>query len=394
MRQLDSLMTTHDIATALPLAVSGSAPSAIPALRAPELTVVIPTFNERANIAAVVERLRTVLDGVAWEAIFVDDDSPDHTSAVVKEIGAQDPRVRCIRRVGRRGLAGACIEGMLASQAPYVAVMDADLQHDEALLPAMLSILRTGEADIVIGSRHLEGGGADGFSRTRRAGSDIAGTVANRLFRLDVSDPMSGFFMLPRPLAEELAPRLSTQGFKILLDLLVSADTPMRVRELPYRFRARLEGASKLDKRMIMDFAGLLVAKATDDLIPIRFVSFLMVGTAGMMIHILTLKFALLFLDVSFGIGQTIATLVAMTSNFIFNNMLTYRDQRLHGLTAIKGLLLFFVICSVGAVSNIGVANWIYAHEGVWWVAGLSGSVLSAVWNYAISSAVVWRVRN
>jgi dolichol-phosphate mannosyltransferase len=387
-------MNPHDIATAVPTSVPRPAPAEAPALRAPELTVVIPTFNERGNVPTLVERLRTVLDGIAWEVIFVDDDSPDRTAALVKEIGAGDPRVRCIRRVGRRGLAGACIEGMLASQAPWVAVMDGDLQHDEALLPAMLCALQGGEADIVVGSRYLDGGGADGFSRTRRAGSDLASTLANRLFRLDISDPMSGFFMLRRTLVEELAPRLSTQGFKILLDLLVSTDKPMRVRELPYRFRARQEGTSKLDKRMIMDFAGLLIAKATDDVIPIRFLSFVLVGTTGMMLHIITLKLALVFLDVTFGIGQTIATVAAMTSNFILNNMLTYRDQRLHGLAAVKGLLLFFVICAVGAVSNIGVANWIYAHDPVWWVAGLAGSALSAVWNYAISSALVWRVRH
>src|SRR6187551_3871762 len=120
---------------------------------APELSVIVPAYNECANVPIMVERLRVALAGVEWEAIFVDDNSPDGTAAAARAIGEHDRRVRCIRRIGRRGLAGACIEGMLTSQARYVAVMDADMQHDETLLVGMLDRLRKGDVDLVVATR-------------------------------------------------------------------------------------------------------------------------------------------------------------------------------------------------------------------------------------------------
>jgi dolichol-phosphate mannosyltransferase len=370
--------------------IDAAAPS-LAAAAAPELTVVVPTFNEGPNVPIVVERMARVLAGVAWEVIFVDDDSPDGTAAIAKALGDHDARVRCIRRVGRRGLAGACIEGMLASNARFVAVMDADLQHDEALLTEMLSRLRGGQYDLVVGSRYLADANADGLSRPRLVSSRLAGIVSRGILGIEATDPMSGFFMLRRQLLETIAPRLSTQGFKILADILTSAPGRLRVSEVPYRFRARLHGASKLDSQVALDFLGLLVAKATRNAMPVRFVSFLLVGASGIVVHLLALKASLSLLDLSFAAGQTLATLIAMTSNFFLNNAVTYRDQRLTGVHALKGLLIFYVICAIGAVSNIGVATWLYSNRPVWWLAGLLGSVVGAVWNYAVSSALVWR---
>jgi dolichol-phosphate mannosyltransferase len=357
----------------------------------PELTVVVPTFNERANVPILVERLATTLSMVNWEVVFVDDNSPDETFAVVRTIGAHDPRVRCIRRIGRRGLAGACIEGALASQARYVAVIDADLQHDETLLPAMLALLRADAADLVIGSRYLTADVVPGLSGKRRQASHIAGWLTRRLLRTDVLDPMSGFFMVRRELIEDCAPRLSVQGFKILADILASASQPIRVRELPYRFQTRLHGTSKLDTRAGLDFAGLLVAKATHGLVSIRFISFLMVGASGILVHLLALKAVLAFTGAPFAAAQTVAMLVSMTSNFYLNNRLTYRDQRLRGTAAARGLIIFYGLCSIGSLSNVGVAVWLYTNRPVWWLAGLLGSIVGAVWNYAVSSALVWR---
>lgn len=360
-------------------------------LGVPELTLVVPTFNERENVPLVVERVAKALAGVEWEIIFVDDDSPDGTAAAAREIGRTDPRVRCIRRVGRRGLAGACIEGMLASQANYVGVMDADLQHDETLLPQMLAVLRSGDADLVIGSRYVGDGSAnEGLSRTRHAGSELATTLARRILGITVTDPMSGFFMLRREALEAVAPKLATEGFKILADILASSEG-LRVREVPYSFRARLHGDSKLDNQVALDFLGLLVARATRNTVPVRFVSFILVGASGIGVHLVALKAALSLFDLHFAAAQTFATIVAMTSNFYLNNFITYADQRLRGLAALRGLLLFYVICAVGAVSNIGVATWLYDNRPVWWLAGLTGSIVGAVWNYALSSALVWR---
>lgn len=338
--------------------------SPLPIVNVPELTVVIPTFNEWTNIPIVIERLDRALVGVAWEAIFVDDDSPDGTAMLAKQIGAQGPRVRCIRRLGRRGLAGACIEGMLASQAPYLAILDADLQHDESLLTDMLALLRGDAADIVVGARTLKDmAEVPGLSANRLAASQLTTRFLRRLLGIQIADPMSGSFMVKRDMFEELAPRLSAQGFKILADILVSAPHSLRVRELPYTFRPRVHGKSKLDTRVTLDFIGLMVAKTTRDAIPVRFLSFMLVGATGIVVHLIALSAALEGFGVDFAFVQTFATLVSMPSNFFLNNMLTYHDQRLSGLTAAKGLVLFHMICTIGAISNIGVANWLYANK-------------------------------
>jgi len=373
--------------------ISERVPGPASARTTPELTVVVPTFNERQSVRILVERLDQTLQGVAWEVIFVDDDSPDRTADEVRAIGAQDVRVRCIRRVGRRGLAGACIEGILASQASLVAVMDGDLQHDETLLAEMLRLLRSGQYDIVIGSRNLPGGDAAGLSRERQWGSQAAGLLVRGVVDRSVTDPMSGFFMLRREIVDGVARRLSTQGFKILLDILISTRGTLRVAELPYRFRERSDGASKMDARVVLDFLGLVAAKLTGNLVPQRFFSFALIGASGVVVHLAALKAALGGLGFEFAPAQALATLVAMVSNFLLNNALTYRDRRLHGLGLIWGLLWFCAVCSIGAVSNVAVASWVYMVAPVWWLAGILGSGIGAVWNYAISSILVWRSR-
>lgn len=357
---------------------------------APDLTVVLPTFNERGNVAPLVAKLDKALAGIAWEAIFVDDNSPDGTADALRALGRQDPRIRCIRRVGRRGLAGACIEGMLAAQAPLVAVMDADLQHDETLLPRMVEAMGAG-ADVVVATRYAPGGGAqEGFSAFRSFGSQLATRIARRVLHVTSSDPMSGFFMLRRELAEKLAPKLSTDGFKILLDILSTAGEGLRVTELTYNFGTRQSGDSKLDNRVLMDFLGLIVSKATGGLVSLRFLSFACVGAAGLVVHLLVLKAALMS-DLRFLYAQTIATFVAMTFNYIVNNVLTYRDRRLSGWRFLGGLLAFYLICGLGAAANVGIADWMFYETAHWWVAGIAGAVVGAVWNYAISRAVVWK---
>ncbi len=205
-------------------------PAARQSLRPAELTVIVPCYNERPNVAPLVAKLDAALSGTAWEVLFVDDDSPDGTTAEVRRMARIDPRVRCIRRIARRGLASAVIEGILASSSPYVAVIDGDLQHDETRLPVMLDALRAGECDLAVASRRVAGGDSAGLdSRWRHALSDGGIRLAQRMLPIPLSDPMSGFFMLPRPLFEELAPSLTASGFKILLDIILSAPGPLRV---------------------------------------------------------------------------------------------------------------------------------------------------------------------
>ncbi len=359
----------------------------------PVLSVVVPTFNERDNVTALYGKLEAALTGVAWEVVFVDDNSPDGTWDVVRALARRDGRVRCIRRIGRRGLSGACIEGILASSAPFAAVMDADLQHDETQLPKMLSLLQGGEAELVIGSRYIEGGSADSFNRQRAGASALATEVAKRVLGVEVADPMSGFFMIRRDRFEQLAPELSTQGFKILLDVIATARGELRTVEVPYTFGSRLHGESKLDSMVALDFLGLVLAKFTHDVISLRFLLFAMVGGTGLLVHLGTLFVALQVLEFPFPEAQAAGAFVAMSTNFILNNFLTYRDQRLKGFAILRGLLAFYLVCSVGLFANVGVAFSVYDQEPIWWLAGAAGALMGVVWNYAMSGLFVWRKR-
>ncbi len=358
-----------------------------------ELSIIVPTYKERGNVAELVRRLDAALAGIAWEAVFVDDNSPDGTAAAVKDIAGDDQRVRCLRRVGRRGLAGACIEGILSSAAPFVAVMDADLQHDEKVMPLMLKRLKDGSVDLVAGTRYVEGGSAGNFSQKRGAISRAATRLTHRLVGTNLSDPMSGFFMMRRENFERIAPDLSPVGFKILLDIVITAGDRLAIAEQPYVFGARFEGESKFSAQIGVEFLGLLLAKVTGDLVDPRFIFFAIVGSLGLVVHLVALRLGLLFLPDAFRAAQIIATLVAMTSNFLLNNELTYRDRRLKGAAMLRGFVLFCLIGSVGVLTNVDLASWLYTERQVWWVAGAAGAIMGALWNYAMSTLFVWRAR-
>jgi dolichol-phosphate mannosyltransferase len=369
-------------------------PARAEAFGVPELTVVVPCYNERPNVAPLIEKLDAALFGIAWETVFVDDDSPDGTTAEVRRIAQSDPRVRCIRRIGRRGLASAVIEGALASSARFIAVIDGDLQHDETKLPDMLAALRSGRYDLAVGSRHIAGGNSSGLAnhwRRRLSGGGIR--LAQLFLPVRLSDPMSGFFMLPRPLFERLAANLTGQGFKILLDLALSSPAPLRLIEIPFHQHERVAGESKLDVLVLTQFVGLLLDKVFGGLLPLRFISFALVGGLGVVVHLAVLTMALKLAGVGFEGAQTAATLAAMVFNFQFNNEITYHDQKLRGPRLWRGLLLFMLVCSFGAVANVGIAQVLYERHTAWSIAGAIGAVIGVVWNYAVSATLVWRAR-
>jgi dolichol-phosphate mannosyltransferase len=375
----------------VPLTMRAESAGQPPLLPAPELAIVIPVLNERDNIAPLVAKLAAVLDGIVWEIVFVDDGSTDGTRAAVSEIGRGDHRVRLLYRTGRRGLASAFVEGARCSIAPFIAAMDGDLQHDESLLPTMLAVLRTGEADVVIGSRYIDGGGLGEWDRTRAGMSDVATRLSRFVLRTDVTDPMSGFFMLKRSVFERAAPRLSAIGFKILFDVLASLPEQPRVRELPYTFRARIAGESKLDAGVLFDFALMLVDKLVGGVIPVRFVVFAIIGAFGLLAHLVVLRLGLSF-GVRFGTAQSLATAVAIVGNFVLNNEITFRDRRLRGMRRLTGVIIFAAVCTLGAVANLNVAYLLFTDaHAAWWRAGVVGAAMSLVWNYAVGSTLTWR---
>jgi dolichol-phosphate mannosyltransferase len=374
----------------------------------PELTVIAPSFNEAENVAPLIEKLTAALKGVNWEVIFVDDDSPDGTSERVREQARLNSRVRCVQRLGRRGLTSACAEAVLASSSPYVAIIDADLQHDETLLPKMLSVLRSTDAEIVIGSRYTERKLSEGFSWARQKMSRIATRLAQIILKAQLTDPVSGFFMARREVFEGAIRNLSGIGNKILVDIFASSNHRLKFRELPYTFRARLHGESKLDTLTVWEYLVLLADKLFGRFIPVRLILFSLVGASGVLVHFAVFWTALLSgaaasyspdHAVQFKLAQTAATLTAASSNFFLNNILTYRDKRLRGWAILSGLISFLAICSVGAVVSVSFAaqvlSWfpeaVSQSKYVLSFAALSGIAVSTILNFSASAIFTWR---
>ena len=353
------------------------------------LSIVVPTFNEAANLHELLRRLEWVLGSSGWEVIFVDDDSPDGTARMAREAARRDCRVRCLQRVGRRGLSSACIEGMLAASAPVIAVMDADLQHDETILLPMLAEIGNG-ADVVVGTRYAEGGGTGDWDAQRKSMSLLATRMSAFVLKQPVSDPMSGFFMLKREVLEGCVHKLSGMGFKILLDLLASANGPLRIAEVPYVFRDRFAGESKLDSMVIWEYGMLLADKTVGRYIPVRFLVFSLIGGLGVFVHLAILSAVLKGLGMEFTAAQSAATVLTMVFNYALNNALTYRDRRLRGWHWLRGLASFMVACGIGAVANIGISTYLFEHQTRWLLAAVAGILVGAVWNYAVTQLYTW----
>ena len=357
------------------------------------LSVIVPTFNERDNVAEFVRRLDATLSDISWEIIFVDDASPDGTADRVRALACHDRRVRLISRHNRRGLSSAVVEGILAAAADIVAVMDGDLQHDESVLPAMVEPIQSGDADLVSASRFLSEDGADGLSSdTRLAISNSGIRLANGVFGLGMSDPLTGFFVVRRDVVLRALPELSELGFKILMDIIISSHPRPRIVEVPFRFRERQHGESKLDNRVLYDFFLFFLEKKVSRLIPVpaRFISFAMINSIGILAHLAA------FLPLSGGLGfaraQLVATLIAMAFNYTVNNEVTYSDRKLRGQKFYAGFVIFATLCSLGVIANVGVASML--HQGYPGLMALlpaaAGAFVTVVWNYVATNVFVW----
>jgi dolichol-phosphate mannosyltransferase len=357
----------------------------------PELSIVVPTFNEAANVGLLVEAVAAAAPGIAWELVFVDDHSPDGTAERVREIARTDARVRIVHRYGRRGLSSACVEGIMASAAPCCIVMDADFQHDERIIPALFAAIRGGDADLAVASRYTDGGGFGAWDKRRIAISKLATRLATLLTGTAMTDPMSGFFAVRRDSFMRSLPNLSSIGFKVLLDIAASAPAPLVVVEVPYTFRTRQRGESKLDSLVLWQYIELLIDKSIGRYVSTRFVSFAVVGGLGVAVHFLILTSLYVGLGTSFGVAQTAATIVAISNNFFLNNALTYNDRRLKGRRLFWGWVTFNLICATGGAANVGVADYLFARPVNWVLSALAGILVSVVWNYTISNAVTWR---
>ncbi len=284
---------------------------------------------------------------------------------------------------------------MLSTSAPVLAVMDADMQHDERILPQLLEKINEGGHDLVVGSRYVSGGGIGDWDERRAAISRFSNALAQRVTKVQLADPMSGFFMLRREVLDEVVDDLSGVGFKLLLDILASSSRPLDCAEVPYTFRTREAGESKLDNSVALDFAVMLLEKTVGRYVPVKFIMFSLVGATGLVVHLLALTLSYQLFGIEFAVAQTVATVTAITFNFFLNNVFTFRDRRLKGWGLLSGWVSFALACSVGAVANIGVAVYLFElYEGTislrWIWSAVAGVLVGAVWNYAVTAMYTW----
>ena len=359
----------------------------------PEFSVIVPTYNERSNLEPLTQALAQALSGIDYEVVIVDDDSRDGTAAAARTLAQRDARVRVVHRIGRRGLASAVVEGLLATSSPYMAVMDGDMQHDERILPVMLAKLKAEKLDVVIGSRHTSDGSMGEFAADRVALSNVGRLLFETVSSVQVSDPMSGYFVLTREYFHEVAHSLSSVGFKILVDLLASARRPVRTGEVGYTFRNRAHGESKLDVLVGLEYLQLLLDKWTRGWIPASYLLFAGVGSAGVLFNFAAAAILIHTTQLGFTQAQAVGALLTIAFNFLLNNALTFRSGRLKGVNILYGLVAFYAVCSVGLLAQLAVARSLQQFGIHWAPSTMAGIVIGSVWNYSMAALLVWQIR-
>ncbi|MCP9841188.1 glycosyltransferase family 2 protein [Synechococcus sp. J7-Johnson] len=357
------------------------------------LSIVLPTYNERQNVARILEELLPLKQRFDLEVLFVDDDSADGTADLVKQLAHGQAGVRLIRRVGRAGLASAIKEGILDATGDVIVVMDCDGQHEPAAVEAAVEALLSSGSDLVVGSRFHAEAAIHGLSEKRTRNSTWANTIAR--FSLPgyrrLTDYMSGFFALRPEAALRYVRRVDVNGFKFLYELLSISRGSLRVSEIPLHFQARVAGDSKLDLAIVWDLGVSILHTLLLRSIPRRAISFALVGLSGVAVQMLVVQALMGTAGLVFKQALPIAVVVAASSNYLINNALTFRFQRQQGTALLKGLLKFLLVASLPVLANVGVASTFYnlVSRNTFW-AQLAGILVVFVWNYAASSRFVW----
>ena len=353
------------------------------------VSVVLPTYNEASNVRTAIAAAQIAVRSTPdHEILVVDDDSPDGTWLRVEELSRRDPRIRCYRRIDRKGLASAIVDGLSMARGEVLVVMDADLQHDPGIIARLVEALET--ADVAIGSRYVDGGSTGPWGLVRRGLSRLATRLCQWTLGISVSDPMSGFFALHRVTFQELADRLHPRGFKALMEILALC-RGARLVEVPYTFGLRTAGASKLGRGVVLDYLLALVELRLGRRLPVRFMQYCLVGLSGVLVQLGA--FVALRGTTSDEIALALAILVAMISNFLFNNLWTFRDRRLTRGALGLGLLRFVFVSTLGALINHSVSvrlSQLTAIDLLW--TSLVGIALATLWNYQMNRDLTWKM--
>tara|TARA_B100000900_G_scaffold259673_1_gene221322 strand:- start:121 stop:1212 length:1092 start_codon:yes stop_codon:yes gene_type:complete len=362
------------------------------------ISIVIPTFNEVNNIIPLLKNLIHILKDFHYEIIVVDDDSPDGTSEEVNKYKKFNNNIKLITRIGRSGLASAIKEGLLFAEGSYLLVLDGDGQHDASCILNMINLIVSSKADLIIGSRFLNTSRLEGLSNKRSLGSKIANKLAR--FSLPknyvlITDYLSGCFCLNRKTTKLLIKKIEINGFKFLYELLSLSNGKLLIKEIPLLFKERTFGDSKLDLAIIWDFIISIFHNLTFRIMPRRAISFGLVGMSGVFVQLFMTSLLTTIFKIDFYNALPFAVICAATSNFIINNQVTFRSNRLKNLSLLVGLLKFLLVASLPVIANVGITSAFYKYISAdTFIAQIAGIAIVYAWNYLASSSFVWNNSN
>ena len=358
------------------------------------ISVIIPTYNEYKNLPKLLDQLLNLETIFEKEIIIVDDNSSDGTQNLARSYSQNDRRIRLISRLGRSGLSSAIKEGCLCASGDLIVIMDADGQHEPNSIINGLEKFNNKNIDIIIGSRFLEESIIKGLSSKRESGSSIANFLARITLHSGykkLTDYMTGFILLKRNSCIKYIEKIDVNGFKFLYELLSLSKGKLKVIEIPLVFGFREFGKSKLDLAVIWDFLISLIHNFFGRIIPRRAFSFALVGLIGVFVQMFAIYFLLAVTDFDFEKILPVGVILAATSNYIINNILTFRSNKLSGKNFYFGLFKFLLVASLPIIANIGVANLFYNQLSTnTFFAQIAGILVVFIWNYAASSRVVW----
>lgn len=403
-------MAAPEPAAASTTETSGPAPAGDPG--APVLSIVTPTYNEAENLPLLVEELGSALAGIPYEIVIADDDSPDRTWEVADKLASADHRIQVMRRFHDKGLSAAVLDGMSVARGQYLAVIDADLQHDPSALPRMLDAVRGGAADVCVGSRSTEGGGYGNWAASRRLVSWVATFIARVILRVSVSDPMSGFFLVSRRAYEDAAPGINPRGFKILLEF-IGRDRSLRVTEVGYEFRNRVHGETKLNRSVIRSYLLAVAELRLGRQIDPAFLLYVLVGIVGLGVNsvVFTLAEAAGVPRIDTGLNEALDPIygsfvlsvnVSILVLFALNNEFTFWEQRYRGWKLAPAFVVFWLMSLVGTAVHVAVFTYLQSIGFLFSVIGegpartvhnLLGAIVALVINWYLNTTYLWRRR-